>query len=80
MDVDGSYLYRKWQKLHHEGITVAPLRLPSVPLAGWEIVDAANYLDMAKRIPRVTRYEKFSVCTLCYLAISNFCRVAITHI
>lgn len=65
MNVDGSYLYRKWQKLQDEGITVAPLGLPSIPLAGWEIVNATNYLDMAKRIPRVTHGMKKAVYAMC---------------
>ena len=45
------------------------------PLYLWldEIVDATNYLDMAKRIPCITRSMKRQcMYAVCYLAISKF--------
>ena len=54
MDVDGSYLSRKHQKLESQGLAVVPLGIPDVPLLGWESVTVTNYMDMAKKIPCVT--------------------------
>ena len=45
VNVDGSYLYRKEQQLISQGVHTLPLPLPSVPLAGWEVVSANNYKD-----------------------------------
>ena len=50
IDVDGSYLYRKQQRLTCGQATLPP---PSRPLRGWESVTAANMNEMAKKIPRV---------------------------
>lgn len=52
IDVDGSYLYRKEQKLKSQGINTLPLCLPALPLVGWESVGADNYMD--KNVPKVT--------------------------
>ena len=54
IDVDGSYLYRKQQRLLHSQTSVcAPLPPPTRPLKGWESVTATNVNEMAKKIPRV---------------------------
>ena len=48
--MDGSCLYKKRQQ---QGGTDSDT-IPDVPLSGWETVDASNYGDMSKKIPRVT--------------------------
>ena len=52
IDVDGSYLAQKIQKLQDSGVNTAPLDLPSIPPAGWEVVSADNYKDFADKIPK----------------------------
>ena len=42
--VDGSYLVRKHQKLQQVGINVAPLKLPSMPLASWKPINVSALL------------------------------------
>ena len=54
IDVDGSYLFRKHQQLLSQGLPLVPLDIPSTPLTGWEPVNAGNYFEMAKKIPRLT--------------------------
>jgi len=51
VDVDGSYFYRKEQRLISQGIHTVPLALPTTPLAGWESIDATNFKD--KNVPKV---------------------------
>ena len=51
IDVDGSYLYRKEQKLNSQGVKTLPLSLPGLPLTGWETFTADNYKE---NIPKVT--------------------------
>ncbi len=53
VDVDGSYLYKKCQRLEDSGLVVATLDYPSAPITGWEPVTEANANVMAKKIPRV---------------------------
>ena len=52
IDVDGSYLHRKEQKLNLQGFKTLPLSLPVLPLTGWETYTADNYKE--KNIPKVT--------------------------
>ena len=52
IDVNGSYLYRKEQRLSQVS-TSAPLPYPGLPFTGWESVTAANVQEMAKNIPHV---------------------------
>lgn len=49
VDVDGSYLICKYQKLQQAGINVAPLKLPSMPLTRWESVDDTNFKEATKK-------------------------------
>lgn len=51
VDVDGSYLYRKEQRLLSEGIHTVALALPITPLVGWECMDRSNFKD--KNVPKV---------------------------
>lgn len=50
--VDGSYLYRKQQRV---GSVSDCTTLPMPPLTGWESVNAANASEMSTNIPRVTQ-------------------------
>ena len=54
VDVDGSYLYRKRERMVASGKDVAPLDLPCAPLSGWEVVNKDNYKEKAKDLPCVT--------------------------
>ena len=45
IDVDGSYLVSKHQKLGK----CSPLTLPSPPLTSWESIDDANFKEAAKK-------------------------------
>ena len=52
IDVDESYLYRKQQQV---GVwSTDDDTIPDIPLSGWEVVDASNYKQTSKKIPRVT--------------------------
>ena len=51
VDVDGSYLYRKYRRLLSEGNSVSPPGFPSIPLSGWEQVNEDNHATLAKKIP-----------------------------
>ena len=54
IDVDGSYLYRKQQRLG-SGSHCMPSPIPSLPLTGWESVSAENAREMSVKIPCVTQ-------------------------
>lgn len=61
VDVDGSYLERKYKQMMDAGMTVAPLGAPTgTPLAGWEIMTEASVKDLTKKLPRVTSGDNFS--------------------
>ena len=51
IDVDGSYLYRKQQRLG-SGSHCTP---SPILLTGWESVSAENAREMSVKIPRVTQ-------------------------
>ena len=53
MDVDGSYLYKKYKLLSDAGTDVAPLPPPEPPRAGWTILTPEN----VSSIPLVTQGE-----------------------
>ena len=55
VDIDGSHLYKKQQKLLSEGMVIGrSTALPKPPLVGWESVNTANHKEMASKLPRVT--------------------------
>ena len=54
VDVDGSYLYRKHQRLFESGFKVAPLDVPCPPITGWECITDENVCSVAPKVPRVT--------------------------
>ena len=53
IDVDGSYLTRKMEKLKDSGVNTAPLKLPSIPPAGWNIDSTDNYQHFTDKIPKM---------------------------
>ena len=53
MDVDGSYLYKKYKLLSDAGTNAAPLPPPEPPQAGWATLTPENIPD----IPLVTQGE-----------------------
>ena len=55
VDVDGSYLYLKQQKLVSSGVSVAPVSHSTSPILGWETVNAANYKEYSSKILIVTQ-------------------------
>ena len=54
VDVDGSYLYKKYQHLDASSVNVAPLEVPPPLLTGWESVSKGNIKVVADTIPYVT--------------------------
>ncbi len=70
VDVDGSFLYKKHQRLTATGVSVAPLDLPSQPLSGWESVTEANVKTLAKSVPKVTSGNIPCLCM--YRHVSTF--------
>ena len=55
VDIDGSHLYKKQQKLLSEGVVIGKLTaLPKQPLIGWDSINTANHKEMASKLPRVT--------------------------
>jgi len=59
VDVDGSYLYRKHQKLVEAGENIAPLPLPSPPLTGLRAVNSTSVATVGPLIPIVTNGKAF---------------------
>ena len=53
IDVDGSYLDRKFERLQQSGQNVAPLSLPVPPPTGWVAVTESNCNEIASKIPKV---------------------------
>ena len=54
VDVDGSYLYRKYKTLTEAGESVALPSCPPPPLSGWVSVKDDSYQIVAPSIPSVT--------------------------
>lgn len=55
VDVDGSYLYKKFKRLRESGKQVI---LPSVslpPVSGWSLMTGENYQSLAGSIPQVSQ-------------------------
>ena len=55
IDVDGSYLHRKYQSMKQQGKHVAPLGLPSPPYSGWDSVTEANFDSVSSKLPIVSQ-------------------------
>ena len=54
IDVDGSYLARKHQKLQVDGVNVAPLDIPPVPPSGWDALSETNFKEARGKMPKMT--------------------------
>ena len=54
VDVDGSYLWRKYQRVSESDANVVPVGVSSPPLTGWQSVMEANHKEYADKIPQVT--------------------------
>ena len=54
VDVDGSYLYKKYKLLSEEGKQVALPEYISPPISGWKAITESNYQSFATVIPTVT--------------------------
>ena len=55
VDIDGSHLYKKQQRLLSEGVEIGRLTvLPKQPLIGLDSINTANHKEMASKLPRVT--------------------------
>lgn len=54
VDVDGSYIHRKYVSLREAGEQVLLPADPPPPLTGWKEVTEATYEDLAGCIPQVT--------------------------
>ena len=61
IDVDGSYLYRKHQRL---STTFTLTSLPGAPVAGWESVSAENCEEMGKKTPPVMPGTVYVACNI----------------
>ena len=49
---DGSYLYKKVQRLERSGMTTATLDLPlPPPISGWETTSETNATEINKKYP-----------------------------
>ena len=57
VDVDGSYMFRKHQRMAESGVNVAPLGIPPPPISGWDSVTEDNFRSLSGDIPRVTSGE-----------------------
>ena len=55
MDIDGTYLERKRQKLLSLNVPVEPLPCPAFPLCGWQTVQKENAKEVAKDMPSVSQ-------------------------
>ena len=54
IDVDGSYMYRKYQHLVESGESVIQPDHPGPPPSGWKVVNEGTYKDVTPSIPLVT--------------------------
>ena len=58
VDVDGSYVYKKFKSLTNASIpAVMPTGLPPPPIIGWFLVNEDTYLSLSTSIPPVTRLK-----------------------
>ena len=57
VDVDGSYMFLKHQRVAESGVNVAPLGIPPPPISGWDSVTEENFRSLSGDIPRVTSGE-----------------------
>ena len=58
VDVDGSYLYRKYKTLSDAGENVLLPSIPPPPISGWTAMTSENYQSLALSVPPVTHGMK----------------------
>ncbi len=68
VDVDGSFLYKKYIKLSESSKEVAFPSIPSPPVSVWTAVTAHNFQEFADSIPHVSQGNFF--CLYVYLLLS----------
>jgi len=54
VDVDGLYMYKKYQQITESGNSDVQLAQPDPPPSGWKVVDETTYKEVASTIPVVT--------------------------
>lgn len=54
VDVDGSYVYRKFKSLADAGKNVSLPTTPPLPMSGWITMSSENYQALSSSIPPVT--------------------------
>ena len=57
VDVDGSFLFKKYKTLRESGKQV--VFPPTPPVSGWTVMTAENYQALADSIPRVSQGKSF---------------------
>lgn len=62
VDVDGSYLYRKYEALMKAGEEVSLPSVPPPPISGWIVMSDDNYQSLAPTIPPVTQGTLLYIC------------------
>ena len=67
VDVDGSYLYKKYKMLQDAGVNVSDLSPPSAPATGWITLTPENCVRNSTNNPPVTS-GKVAVC-LCIFSV-----------
>ena len=68
VDVDGSFLYKKYNKLSKQ-VILPPI--PPPPVSGWTVMTGENYQSLASSIPRVSQGRHLS-CLRILLVTSFF--------
>ena len=60
IDVDGSYLYKKIERLNEAGVKVDPVGHPPIPISGWETVSADNCSEYSNPPIPISGWETVS--------------------
>ena len=60
LDIDGTYLERKRQKLLSSNVRVASLPRPAFPLTGWQTVDEKSSEEVTKEMPIITQSTMYT--------------------
>ena len=61
VDIDESYLYKKYRILTEAGGKVAKPLQPSPPLSGWRAINSNNSNTVVHHIPTVTSGKLYSI-------------------
>ena len=67
VDVDGSFLYKKYMSQVNAGEKVAEPGPPPPPLTGWKLVSEDTFKDVALHIPLVTSDKLLYLTYVCYI-------------